>query len=117
MAGAKEIVIKVIPSKTANDFIKKYHYSGKVVNNSKIHFGVFYRGKLHGAMSYGPSLDKSKIITLVDGTGWNEFLELNRMAFDDVLPRNSDDADSYFSRATICIIIQQTEVFFKCVMM
>lgn len=90
MAGAKELVIKVIPSKTANDFIKKYHYSGKVVNNSKIHFGVFYRGKLHGAMSYGPSLDKSKIITLVDGTGWNEFLELNRMAFDDVLPRNSE---------------------------
>lgn len=41
-------------------------------------------------MSYGPSLDKSKIITLVDGTGWNDFLELNRMAFDDYLPRNSE---------------------------
>ena len=36
------------------------------------------------------SLDKSKIITLVDGTGWNDFLELNRMAFDDYLPRNSE---------------------------
>ncbi len=41
-------------------------------------------------MSYGPSLDKAKMLTLVDGTGWNEFLELNRMAFDDVLPRNSE---------------------------
>ena len=41
-------------------------------------------------MSYGPSLDKSKIIGLVEGTGWNEFLELNRMAFDSVLPRNSE---------------------------
>lgn len=41
-------------------------------------------------MSYGPSLDKSKILTLVDGTGWNDFLELNRMAFDDYLPRNSE---------------------------
>lgn len=26
----------------------------------------------------------------VEGTGWNEFLELNRMAFDDYLPRNSE---------------------------
>ena len=33
---------------------------------------------------------KSKIITLVKGTGWNNFLELNRMAFDDYLPRNSE---------------------------
>lgn len=41
-------------------------------------------------LSYGPSLDKSKIITLVKGTGWNNFLELNRMAFDDYLPRNSE---------------------------
>lgn len=30
------------------------------------------------------------MINLVEGTGWNEFLELNRMAFDDVLPRNSE---------------------------
>ncbi len=41
-------------------------------------------------MSYGPSLDKSKIIGLVKDTGWNEFLELNRMAFDSYLPRNSE---------------------------
>lgn len=90
MGRAKEIELKVIPSKIANPFIKKYHYSGKVVNNSKLHFGAFLDGKLHGVMSYGPSLDKSKIITLVQGTGWNEFLELNRMAFDDYLPRNSE---------------------------
>ena len=90
MGRAKEIIIKVIPSKIANPFIKKYHYSGKVVNNSKLHFGAFLDGKLHGVLSYGSSLDKSKIITLVEGTGWNEFLELNRMAFDDYLPRNSE---------------------------
>ena len=60
------------------------------MNYSKLHFGVFLDGQLHGVMSYGPSLDKSKIIGLVEGTGWNEFLELNRMAFDSVLPRNSE---------------------------
>ena len=41
MATAKEIVVKVIPSNIANEFVKKTHYSGKVVNNSKLHFGVF----------------------------------------------------------------------------
>lgn len=90
MGRAKEIVLKVIPSKVANSFIKRHHYSGKVVQNSSLHFGVFLDGRLHGVMSYGPSLDKSKIMGLVEGTGWNEFLELNRMAFDDVLPRNSE---------------------------
>lgn len=90
MGGAKEIVIKVIPGKIANEFIKKHHYSGKVVNSSKIHFGVFYKNKLHGVLSYGSPLDRSKLIGLVSGTKWNEFIELNRMAFDDVLPKNSE---------------------------
>ena len=57
MGRAKEIVVKVIPSNIAREFIKKYHYSGKVVNNSNLHFGAFLDGKLHGVMSYGNSLD------------------------------------------------------------
>lgn len=90
MGRAKEIIIKVIPSKIAVPFVKKHHYSGKVVQNSNLHFGAFLDGKLHGVMSFGPSMDKAKIQRLVEGTGWNEFLELNRMAFDDYLPRNSE---------------------------
>lgn len=90
MGRCKEIEVKVIPSKIANPFIKSHHYSGKVVNNSCLHFGCFLDGKLHGVMSYGPSLDKSKMCGLVKDTGWNEFLELNRMAFDEYLPRNSE---------------------------
>ena len=35
--SAKEITMKVIPSSIANPFIKAHHYSGKVVNNSKLH--------------------------------------------------------------------------------
>ena len=58
----KDIKLKVIPSNIANDFVKKHHYSGKVVNNSKLHFGAFYKGVLHGVMSYGPPLDKRKSI-------------------------------------------------------
>ena len=90
MACVKDIVIKVIPARVANPFVCKVHYSGKVVQNSQVHFGCFLGGKLHGVISYGPSMDKSRIIGLVEGTGWNEFLELNRMAFDDYLPRNSE---------------------------
>lgn len=54
MGRAKEIIVKVIPSKIAIPFIKKHHYSGKVVNNSCLHFGAFLDDKLHGVMSYGP---------------------------------------------------------------
>lgn len=90
MGRAKEISLKVIPGKVANPFMRQHHYSGTVVNNSCLHFGVFLDGRLHGVMSYGPSLNKSKILPLVVGTGWNEYLELNRMAFDSVLPRNSE---------------------------
>ena len=88
--SAKDIVLKPIDSKTANEFVKKNHYSGKVVNNSQLHFWVFYKNILGGVMSYWPSTDKSKIIWLIEDTGWNEFIELNRMAFSDLLPKNSE---------------------------
>lgn len=90
MGRAKEIIVKVIPSKIANEFVKKHHYSGKVVQNSSLHFGAFLDGKLHGVMSYGSPLDKRKVLSLVQPSLWNEMLELNRMAFDDYLPKNSE---------------------------
>ena len=90
MGRAKEIIVKVIPSKVANSFVKKTHYSGKVVPNSTLHFGCFLDNKLHGVMSYGTSMQKSKIIGLVKPCLWNEMLELNRMAFDDYLPKYSE---------------------------
>lgn len=90
MGRAKDIVVKVIPAKVATPFVRKVHYSGKVVQNSQLHFGCFLDGDLHGVMSFGPSMIKDKLIGLVEGTRWNEFIELNRMAFDDYLPANSE---------------------------
>jgi len=90
MGRAKEIIVKVIPAKIANEFVKKNHYSGKVVPNSTLHFGCFLDNKLHGVMQYGPSINKKGTINLVENTGWNEFIELNRMAFDDYLPKYSE---------------------------
>lgn len=88
--SAKEIIVKPISSQDAARIVKSCHYSGKVVQNSQLHFGVFLNGKCGGAMQFGPSLDKRKIQGLVEGTGWNGFIELNRMAFADWLPRNSE---------------------------
>jgi len=88
--SAKDLVVKPISSQDAARIVKACHYSGKVVQNSQLHFGVFLDGKCGGAMQFGPSLDKRKIQGLVEGTGWNGFIELNRMAFADWLPRNSE---------------------------
>lgn len=90
MGRCKDIVIKVIPKSVADPFVKKVHYSGKVVPNSQLNFGCFLDGEMHGVMQFGPSMQKSVIQNIVEGTQWNGFLELNRMAFDDYLPRNSE---------------------------
>ena len=90
MASAKDIHVAPISSADARSLVRRIHYSGKVANNSQLHFGVFLDGRLEGAMQFGPSLDKRKIQGLVRDTGWNDFLELNRMAFSDRLPRNSE---------------------------
>jgi hypothetical protein len=90
MTSAKDILVKPIKSADGNAFVKAHHYSGKVAQNSQLHLGVFLDGRLHGVMQFGPSLDKRKIQGLVSGTAWHEFLELNRMAFDEHLPRNSE---------------------------
>lgn len=96
MGRAKEIIVKVIPAKIAVPFVKQHHYSGKVVNMSTLHFGCFLDDKLHGVMSYGPPMDKRNVLKLVDSgkqtnnQKWNEMIELNRMAFDDYLPKYSE---------------------------
>lgn len=60
-----------------------------------MHFGCYLDGLLHGVLSYGNSIDKRNTIKFVDtglseNDGWNSFIELNRMAFDDYLPKNSE---------------------------
>ena len=90
MGRAKEIIVKVIPSKIANEFVKKNHYSGKVVPNSSLHFGCFLDNQLHGVMQYGSPFMKTKVLPLVEPQNWNGMLELNRMAFDNYLPKYAE---------------------------
>lgn len=98
--SAKDIIIKPISSQNAAALVKRVHYSGKVVPNSQLHFGVFLNDRLEGVLSFGASMDKRKTVALVSGTKFHDFLELNRMAFTDRLPKNSE------SRAiSICLKI------------
>ena len=70
--------------------MRRVHYSGKVDTRSQIHIGVFYHGNLEGALQFGPSMVKRKSIGLVEGTLWHEYIDLHRVSFTDVLPRNSE---------------------------
>ena len=90
MVSAKDIIVKPITAQAANALVKRVHYSGKVVNNSTLHLGAYLNDKLEGVMSFGSPLDKRKVLPLVSGTIWTGMLELNRMAFSDRLPRNSE---------------------------
>lgn len=90
MSDAKAIRLAPIASADAERLVRRLHYSGKVVNNSFLHFGVFLGEQLEGAISIGPSMDKGKLIGLVRDTAWNGFAEINRMAFSERLPRNSE---------------------------
>jgi len=90
MSTAKDIIVKPISSSVAINIVRILHYSKKVVNNSCLHFGVFIGDKLEGAMQFGPPTMKTNMLSLVSDTPWNGMLELNRMAFSENLPRNSE---------------------------
>ena len=90
MGKAKALEVRFIAKPDADKVVKRHHYSGKVCNNSQLNFGVFYKGRLEGALQFGPPIDRRKVIGLVRDTQWHDFLELNRMAFSERLPRNSE---------------------------
>lgn len=90
MASAKDIRVAPISAKDAAALVKRIHYSGSTAATSSLHLGVFLNGRLEGAMQFGAPIDKRKVLPLVEDTPWNGFLELNRMAFSEALPRNSE---------------------------
>jgi len=88
--GAKDLIIRPVSPKIANEFIKRTHYSKKVAATSLLHMGVYWHGKLEGAIQLGRPIAKRAMLGLVSSTRWNGMLELNRLAFTDRLPRNSE---------------------------
>lgn len=106
----KNILIKPIDGNSARKIVERFHYSGKSTQNSQIHFGVFLENTLQGVLQFGPSIDKRRMGENL-GIDMNHFLELNRMAFSDVLPKNSE------SRAiSVCLrILKKTYPHLRCI--
>lgn len=90
MGDAKRIIVAPVERKSADACVERWHYSGRTYPKSRLHLGVWLDGELLGAMQFGPPLQTSHLVGLVRDTKWNGFVELNRMAFSDRLPRNSE---------------------------
>lgn len=88
--SAKTLEIRTITSATAAEVMRRWHYSGRTVNYSQVHFGIYWNGVLEGALQFGPPMDRRKVLTLVRDTEWGGVVELNRMALSPRLPRNSE---------------------------
>lgn len=85
-----DLLIKPISSKDAKGCIEQWHYSGKAYPKSQVHFGVYWRGRLSGALSFGDPLDRRRVLPLVRDTAWGGMTELNRMAMAPDVPRNAE---------------------------
>ena len=86
----KKYYCQKIDSKIGNDLVKQYHYSKKVVSNTKLHLGIFDKtnNKLVGVLSFGyPMNPKKTPQKIVDGSNYLEMYELNRMAMTDEAPK------------------------------
>lgn len=90
MGSAKDIIVKPIKSSIANEFVKKYHYSHKIASTTTLNFGIFLDNILIGVGQFGRPINKYLHIHIVKNTGWNEFLELNRLVILDVTPKNTE---------------------------
>lgn len=90
MRSAKDIVLAPISRSESDACVRAWHYSGRPYNKSILHVGAFVDGTLCGCLAWGPGIDTRKLIGLIPGTQWDGYLELNRMAFSDALPRNSE---------------------------
>lgn len=90
MSSAKDIILKPIARSLADSVVKSHHYSGKTTSKTQLSMGVYLHGKIEGAIQMGPPIDKSKVLHLVSGTPWGGMVEINRMAFSEALPRNSE---------------------------
>jgi adenine modification enzyme len=88
--GDERYQVRVIPRAQAVATIIAHHYSGRIVNNSYVHLGVFLDGAYVGALQFGYALNPNSGGRVVPGTPNRGYLELNRMWIADSVPRNGE---------------------------
>lgn len=88
----KNYILMELEAKIVREVIKTFHYSGKVVSNSKLHLGVFDKKtkKLVGALQYGYPIRDNTPNSIVTGSTRYNMMELNRMAMFDDAPKLSE---------------------------
>lgn len=94
--GDAAFAVKEIGRDFANSVIAANHYSRKFYNATYIHLGVFINGNFLGVLQFGYAMNPASASSVVEGTGLDEYLELNRMWLDDAAPHCSE------SRALSC---------------
>lgn len=88
--SARELDLRLVPRHEADECVRRWHYSGKTYVKSTLHVGVFYRGALLGAIQCGEGVCTPCMAHIVEGTTAETYIEINRMALSDALPRNSE---------------------------
>lgn len=88
--GVVGFYVAQVPSAEARRVIIAHHYSGRVVNNSYLHLGVYLAGERVGVMQFGYALNPRQVGHIVADTQVGQYLELNRMWLHDKAPRNSE---------------------------
>ena len=85
----KDIVVKVIDRKSAKDYTINNHYM-KTFPNPKVCFGVFYKRKLSGVVTFGYSPSTENKIKKIVNLDKNEIIEMQRMNLSDTLLHNAE---------------------------
>lgn len=94
--GNDAFCVKEMDRKEANAVIVKNHYSKKVYSATYINLGVYVDGTLKGVLQYGYAMNPASCGSVVEGTGMDQYLELNRMWI-------ADDAGEYPESRAISI--------------
>ena len=102
--GSKELRVETIPCWLARAIVINKHYSGRFVNNSYLHLGVFSGRELVGVMQWGYALNPNSGQRVVSGTGNREYMELNRLWLHDCMPRNSESRAISYSLKVIKLL-------------
>lgn len=85
-----DVEVKVIPSAIAREYTLKHHYM-KTFPNSIVCFGVFYKSKLSGAITFGYSTSTdAKVKKIIPNIQKNEYLEMQRMNIMDNCGKNTE---------------------------
>ena len=96
-----EIRVEVINKDLADAVLRAGHYSHAVCWASSVHFGVYHRDELIGALQYGPLMNPASASKIVRGSTASGCLELNRMWLADEKPANTATRAIAFSLRVI----------------